>query len=96
MCVCQPFCATGMCGDMDGCGGTCMGTCSMTGYVCARNQMNPQLWQCVPSSCPGGCSAGEVCNAGHCVPGCPNVTCNGVCCPNVTDVCVNNMCMNLG
>ena len=80
VCVCQPDCVGKACGDADGCGGQCVGTCVFANAVC-----NPATFQCdcTPSTC-----VGAICGADN---GCGGL-CQGTC-SGPQDVCTAGVCV---
>jgi hypothetical protein len=83
---CTPCCTPGVCGNSDGCGGTCGCT---GGTSCYRNQCVGCVPKCVTGHCGGadgcggscGCATGQVCGAGDmgcvCQPSCAPNSCDG-------------------
>ncbi|MFO0711902.1 MAG: hypothetical protein U0353_18760 [Sandaracinus sp.] len=68
-CECRPSCEGRRCGESDGCGGECPGTCD-PGFLCAeRPPPAPRGdYQCEVSSCVPSCGLCQACVAGSCEP----------------------------
>ena len=85
-CVCVPNCPTGgRCGNADGCGGQCVGTCN-TGETCTQDSADPRRFFCSAAGCAAGCRCDEVCSMA--MNRCIQVSCAGgdrpcpcACCP---------------
>ncbi len=72
---CAPSCSEeAVCGDDDGCGGLCQGTCEMVGQVCTEGVCACEFALC-DDVC---CGEGQACFGGACcVPDCANAWCGG-------------------
>jgi len=85
--ICVPDCTNATCGQSDGCGGFCKGSCS-AGLACNSS------FQCVGCSGCGGCSTEDYSNGCVTCPAtCPNGTCNaqGQCqCTPTCPACTTN------
>lgn len=68
-CECTPSCEGRACGEADGCGGECIGSCD-AGFVCAERPApaDPGDFECEPSSCLPSCGLCESCILGSCEP----------------------------
>ena len=68
-CVCRPSCEGRRCGESDGCGGECPGTCD-PGFACSElpPPAAPGDFQCEPSTCVPSCGLCQSCVAGSCEP----------------------------
>jgi hypothetical protein len=57
------------CGEADGCGGECLGTCD-PGFVCAERPAPaaPGDYECEPSACVPSCGLCQSCVLGTCEP----------------------------
>jgi len=100
---CQPSCDGAACGDPDGCGGVCSGSCPSDLEVCEAGAC-----VCAYVECAGVCCApGEACEAGECTgdcfPDCSGKYCgdpdgcpgDGLCmgfCEGQNQVCVDYQC----
>ena len=97
---CAPVCDGVACGDDDGCGGLCPGTCDLAGEVCFDGMC------CTPDCDQAPCGADDGCGgaclgpcpdsdafcsgAGQCT--CPGLVCAGDCCPPVS-TCEEGVCV---
>lgn len=64
--TCTIDCANKACGDQDGCGGQCIGTCATAGNIC-----DAATYTCIPDPCTGA-TCGQVVNNYICLGTCAN------------------------
>ncbi len=87
-----------MCGDSNGCGGECSGSCA-TGETCSRRVDDMNMYDCIPTDCPAGCPCGQSCVAGECVnlcsPGTELCGCSA-CCNPAAEYCTGTECVPIG